>query len=56
MRSPHRLRAGKEVGLTAQESGELRCQLPVVPLFETYEDLEIAPAVTDAFLPPLYPP
>jgi len=40
----------KEVGLTAQESGTLRCQLPVVPLFETYEDLEIAPAVTDAFL------
>ena len=40
----------KEVGLTAQESGKLRCQLPVVPLFETYEDLEIAPAVTDAFL------
>jgi phosphoenolpyruvate carboxylase len=40
----------KEVGLTAQEDGKLRCQLPVVPLFETYEDLEIAPAVTDAFL------
>ena len=46
----YRLRAGKRSGLTAQESGELRCQLPVVPLFETYEDLEIAPAVTDAFL------
>ncbi|MEN8725190.1 MAG: phosphoenolpyruvate carboxylase [Lentimonas sp.] len=41
----------KEVGLTSQdESGQLRCILPVVPLFETYEDLEGAPAISDAFL------
>ncbi|MFT4901564.1 MAG: phosphoenolpyruvate carboxylase [Lentimonas sp.] len=40
----------KEVGLTAQEDGKLRCILPVVPLFETYEDLEIAPTVTHNFL------
>jgi phosphoenolpyruvate carboxylase len=40
----------KEVGLTYQENGELRCILPVVPLYETYEDLEAAPAISDAFL------
>ncbi|CAA6678456.1 MULTISPECIES: phosphoenolpyruvate carboxylase [unclassified Lentimonas] len=40
----------KEVGLTYQEDGQLRCMLPVVPLFETYEDLEAAPGISDAFL------
>ena len=40
----------KEVGLTYQEDGQLRCMLPVVPLFETYEDLERAPGISDAFL------
>jgi phosphoenolpyruvate carboxylase len=40
----------KEVGLTHQEDGQLRCILPVVPLFETYEDLEGAPAISQAFL------
>jgi len=41
---------GKEVGLTHQEDGGLRCILPVVPLYETYEDLESGPAISDAFL------
>jgi phosphoenolpyruvate carboxylase len=40
----------KEVGLTAQEDGQLRCILPVVPLYETYEDLEVAPAISHDFL------
>ena len=41
----------KEVGLTHEdEENGLRCMLPVVPLFETYEDLEGAPAIADAFL------
>ncbi|MGJ8638765.1 MAG: phosphoenolpyruvate carboxylase [Opitutaceae bacterium] len=40
----------KEVGLTHIEDGQLRCILPVVPLFETYEDLEGAPEISDAFL------
>jgi len=41
----------KEVGLTAQDkNGQLSCRLPVVPLFETYEDLEGAPSISDAFL------
>ncbi|MGJ8650706.1 MAG: phosphoenolpyruvate carboxylase [Opitutaceae bacterium] len=41
---------GKEVGLTYQDKGHLRCILPVVPLFETYEDLENAPGITQEFL------
>lgn len=41
---------GKEVGLTHQQDGGLACILPVVPLFETYEDLEEGPAISDAFL------
>jgi phosphoenolpyruvate carboxylase len=40
----------KEVGLTYQNDGQLRCVLPVVPLFETYEDLERAPAISHDFL------
>lgn len=40
----------KEVGLTHQAASGLVCKLPVVPLYETYEDLERGPAITDAFL------
>ena len=40
----------KEVGLTADNGNGLQCVLPVVPLFETYEDLERAPGITQAFL------
>ena len=41
---------GKEVGLTKVVAGQMRCALPVVPLFETYEDLEAAPGIMDDFL------
>ena len=40
----------KEVGLTKHDGNGLYCLLPVVPLFETYEDLERAPGIMDAFL------
>lgn len=40
----------KEVGLTHEDGNGLRCILPVVPLLETYEDLEGGPAIVDAFL------
>lgn len=40
----------KEVGLTRQSEAGLICKLPVVPLYETYEDLERGPAITEAFL------
>lgn len=40
----------KEVGLCTQSETGLKCALPVVPLYETYEDLEGAPEITDAFL------
>lgn len=40
----------KEVGLTYDNGEGLQSTLPVVPLFETYEDLERAPGITDAFL------
>ena len=40
----------KEVGLTKNTKEGLYCTLPVVPLFETYEDLERAPKIVDAFL------
>jgi len=40
----------REVGLAHQDKEGMRCTLPVVPLFETYEDLERAPAITDAFI------
>ena len=40
----------KEVGLTRSSEEGLYCILPVVPLFETYEDLERAPEIVDAFL------
>lgn len=41
---------GKEVGLTRIVDGCMRCSLPVVPLFETYDDLESAPVIIDQFL------
>ena len=41
---------GKEVGLTQMIDGKMTCALPVVPLFETYEDLEAAPKIISEFL------
>ena len=41
---------GKEVGLTKFTDNIMRCSLPVVPLFETYDDLEAAPGIMDDFL------
>lgn len=40
----------KEAGLARFKKGELYCDLPVVPLFETVEDLQRAPKIMDAFL------
>lgn len=40
----------KEVGLAKGDEEGLSCVLPVVPLFETFEDLERAPGITDEFL------
>ena len=40
----------KEVGLTKNTDEGLSCVLPVVPLFETFEDLDRAPKIVDAFL------
>jgi phosphoenolpyruvate carboxylase len=40
----------KEAGLLAGEPGALRCLLPVVPLFETIDDLERSPAILRDFL------
>ena len=40
----------REVGLVRQGAHGLECALPVVPLFETYDDLECGPGITDAFL------
>lgn len=40
----------KETGLTKNTEKGLSCILPVVPLFETFEDLERAPKIVDAFL------
>jgi phosphoenolpyruvate carboxylase len=40
----------KEVGLTHETEKGLTCKFPVVPLFETYDDLERAPGITEAFL------
>ncbi len=40
----------REVGLVAQGEHGLICALPVVPLFETIDDLHHAPAILDAFL------
>ena len=41
---------GKEVGLTRLVNGRMTCALPVVPLFETFEDLEAAPGILAEFL------
>ena len=41
---------GKEVGLTRLVNGRMTCALPVVPLFETFEDLEEAPGILADFL------
>jgi phosphoenolpyruvate carboxylase len=40
----------KETGLTEWKSYGLVCPLPVVPLFETIDDLERAPAIMSGFL------
>lgn len=40
----------REAGLLVRDDDGLRCRLPVVPLFETIDDLEAAPAIVDAFL------
>jgi phosphoenolpyruvate carboxylase len=40
----------REVGLTTLHEGGLACRLPVVPLFETIEDLERSPQILRAFL------
>ena len=40
----------REVGLTVDDGSGLACRLPVVPLFETIEDLERSPAILRAFL------
>ncbi|RZV40874.1 MAG: phosphoenolpyruvate carboxylase [Acidimicrobiia bacterium] len=40
----------KEAGLATIERGELRCLLPVVPLFETIDDLEAGPGILRTFL------
>lgn len=40
----------KEVGLTRDTAEGLVCVVPVVPLFETFEDLDRAPEISDAYL------
>ncbi len=40
----------REAGLLRHSADGLACVLPVVPLFETIEDLEAGPAIMDAFL------
>ncbi|MBI5155317.1 phosphoenolpyruvate carboxylase [Candidatus Poribacteria bacterium] len=40
----------REVGLLMAGEGGLHCPLPVVPLFETLDDLKRAPDILDAFL------
>jgi phosphoenolpyruvate carboxylase len=40
----------REVGLTTSHAGGLACRLPVVPLFETIDDLERSPEILRAFL------
>ncbi len=40
----------REVGLTASTPGGLSCRLPVVPLFETIDDLARSPEILRAFL------
>jgi phosphoenolpyruvate carboxylase len=40
----------REVGLLRTGEAGIRCDLEVVPLFETLDDLEASPAILDAFL------
>ncbi|GAB4426991.1 MAG: phosphoenolpyruvate carboxylase [Anaerolineae bacterium] len=40
----------REVGLATHSQDGLVCQLPVVPLFETIDDLQRAPQILEAFL------
>lgn len=40
----------REAGLMEWRDGGLACPLPVTPLFETMEDLEAGPGITEAFL------
>ena len=40
----------REVGLTMPTPDGLACQLPVVPLFETIDDLRCSPEIVRAFL------
>jgi len=40
----------REAGLTQETEDGIVCILPVVPLFETIEDLEAAPEIMEAFL------
>ena len=40
----------KEAGLLMRDDGVVRCLLPVVPLFETIDDLERSPDILRAFL------
>jgi phosphoenolpyruvate carboxylase len=40
----------REVGLTTGDAAGLACRLPVVPLFETIDDLERSPEILRAFL------
>lgn len=40
----------REGGLLVEAPGGLACELPVVPLFETINDLERSEAITEAFL------
>ncbi len=40
----------REVGMLRAEGGGLVCVVPVVPLFETVEDLDRAPDIIDGFL------
>ncbi len=40
----------REAGLSSYSSGGLVCPMPVVPLFETIDDLKRSPEILDAFL------
>lgn len=40
----------REAGLTIQTKDGIACKLPIVPLFETIEDLRASPEILDAFL------
>jgi phosphoenolpyruvate carboxylase len=40
----------KEAGLAVREQGRLRCLVPVVPLFETIDDLIASPDILGSFL------